>query len=136
MHAFLSHVEEVLRVDGRMSTSIRRPKSIPHFPTTAKSFQTEGGVISLSSHLPSYLSAVLVREEDRVQKPVYYTSRALQGTEENYPLMERLAFALVTKARMLKPYFQAYTVVVLTDKPLQRVMSNPKATGRMALWAI
>ena len=31
------------------------------------------------------VSAALVREEERVQKPVYYTSRALRGTEEKNP---------------------------------------------------
>ena len=50
--------------------------------------------------------------------------------------MEKLAFALVTAARKLKPYFQAYTIVVLTDKPLQRAMGSPDAAGRMALWAV
>ena len=43
--------------------------------------------------------------------------------------MEKLAFALVTMARKLKPYFQAHTIVVLTDKPLRRAMSSPEAAG-------
>ena len=50
--------------------------------------------------------------------------------------MEKLAFALVTVARKLKPYFQTHTMVVLTDRPLRRAISNPKATGRMALQVI
>ena len=50
--------------------------------------------------------------------------------------MEKLAFALITAAWKLKPYFQAHTIVVLTDQPLKRAMSNPEAAGRMALWAI
>ena len=50
--------------------------------------------------------------------------------------MEKLAFALVTAARKLKPYFQAHTVNVLTDKPLRRAMNNPEAAGQLALWAI
>ena len=50
--------------------------------------------------------------------------------------MEKLAFALVMAARKLKPYFQAYTVVVLIDKPLRRAISNPDAAGRLALWVI
>ena len=61
------------------------------------------------------VSVALVKEEERVQKPVYYTSRALQGTEEEYPPMEKLAFTLITAARKLKPHFEAHTVVVLTD---------------------
>ena len=71
------------------------------------------------------VSAALVREEDRVQKPLYYTSQALWGAEERYPPMEKLTFALVITAHKLKPYFQAHIVVVLIDKPLWRAMSNP-----------
>ena len=50
--------------------------------------------------------------------------------------MEKLAFTLVTTVLKLKPYFQSHTVIVLTDKPLWKAMSNPKVTRRMALWAI
>jgi len=67
---------------------------------------------------------------------VYYASRALHGAEERYLPMEKLDFALVTAARKLKPYFQAHTVNVLTDKPLLQAMSNPEAAGQLALWAI
>ena len=67
---------------------------------------------------PAAVSAALVREEERVQKPVYYVSQALRSVEERYPPMEKLAFALVTAAHKLKPYFQAHTVNVLSDKPL------------------
>ena len=84
----------------------------------------------------TFVSATLVREEDKVQKPVYYTNRALCGADERYPPMEKLAFALITAARKLKPYFQAHTVIVLIYKPLQWAMSNPEAAGRLALWAI
>ena len=50
--------------------------------------------------------------------------------------MEKLAFALVTVARKLKPYFQAHTIVVLTDKPLRRAMSSLEAARWMELWAV
>ena len=82
------------------------------------------------------VSATLVREEEGLQRPVYFISRAFRGVEERYPRMEKLAFALVTMARKLKPYFQAHTIIVLTDQPLKRAISSPEATGRMALWAI
>ena len=54
---------------------------------------------------PVAVSTALIREEEKVQKPVYYASRALRGAEERYPPMEKLAFALVTATRKLKPYF-------------------------------
>ena len=85
---------------------------------------------------PTTVSIALIREAEKVQKPIYYASRALRGAEERYPPMEKLAFTLVTVTRKLKPYFQAHTVVVLIDRPLRRAMSNPNAAGRLALWAI
>ena len=50
--------------------------------------------------------------------------------------MEKLAFALVTAARKLKPYFQAHTIIVLTNQPLRKAMSSLEAAGWMVLWAI
>ena len=50
--------------------------------------------------------------------------------------MEKLAFVLIIAARRHKPYFQAHTIIVLTDKPLRKVMSSPDAARRMALWAV
>ena len=50
--------------------------------------------------------------------------------------MEKLTLVLIIVARKLKPYFQAHIIVVLTDQPLKKAMSNPEAAGRMALWAI
>ena len=58
---------------------------------------------------PAAVSATLVREEEKAQKPVYYVSRALHDAEERYLPMEKLAFALVTATCKLKPYFQAHT---------------------------
>ena len=85
---------------------------------------------------PAAISTALIREEEKVQKPVYYANRALRGAEKRYPPIEKLAFALVTTTHKLKSYFQAHTVVVLTDRPLRRAMRNLDAAGRLALWAI
>ena len=82
------------------------------------------------------VSAALVRNEGSSQRPVYFISRAFREAEERYPRMEKLAFALITATRKLKPYFQAHTIVILTDQPLKKAMSSPEAVGRMALWAI
>ena len=48
---------------------------------------------------------------------MYYANRVLHGAEERYPPMEKLAFALITAARKLKPYFQAYIVIVQPTSP-------------------
>ena len=62
------------------------------------------------------ISTALVKDEGGSQRPVYFISRAFRGAEERYPRMEKLAFALITTAWKLKPYFQAHTIVVLTKQ--------------------
>uniref|UniRef100_A0A2N9FPT8 Reverse transcriptase domain-containing protein n=1 Tax=Fagus sylvatica TaxID=28930 RepID=A0A2N9FPT8_FAGSY len=52
----------------------------------------------------SAVSSALIREEERVQKPV--------------------------------PYFQAHSIVVLTDYPLRKAMNKPDAAGRLIQWSI
>ena len=53
--------------------------------------------------LQAAASAALVKDEGGSQQPVYFVSRAFRGAEERYPRMEKLAFALITAARKLKP---------------------------------
>ena len=119
-----------------MLTSVQGLKSIPLFPTITSPSKLGNELFLYLVVSPIPVSAALVREKERVQKPMYYTSRALRGAEERYPPIEKLAFALVIGACKLKPYFQAHTVAVLTDKPLRKAMSDLEAVGKMALWTI
>ena len=77
------------------------------------------------------VSSALIREEAKVQKPVYYTSRVLRGAEGRYPLIEKLAFTLITASRKLRHYFQAHVINVMTDHPLKKAMNKLEATGRL-----
>ena len=81
-------------------------------------------------------SAVLVRDKELVQHPVYYYSRALRGAEERYPRMEKLILALVTAARKLRPYFQTHTIKVPIEYPIKQVLHKPETFGRLMKWAI
>ena len=85
---------------------------------------------------PHAVSSALIREEGRVQKPVYYTSRALRGAEGRYPLIEKMAFALITASRKLRHYFQAYIINVMTDHPLKKAMKKLEVVGRLIQWAV
>ena len=97
----------------------------------------EGELLTLYLAVSDFsISAVLVRDKDRVQHPVYYCSRALRGAEERYPRMEKLILALVTAARKLRPYFQAYTIEVPTEYPMKQVLHKPETSGRLMKWAI
>ncbi|XP_022874289.1 uncharacterized protein LOC111393127 [Olea europaea var. sylvestris] len=70
------------------------------------------------------ISAVLIREEGMTQLPIYYTSKALLSPETRYPDMEKLALALITTSRKLRPYFQAHTIHVLTNFPLRAAIKG------------
>ncbi|XP_022156791.1 uncharacterized protein LOC111023625 [Momordica charantia] len=56
--------------------------------------------------------------------------------ETRYPQMEKLALALVTSARRLRPYFQAHTMTVLTNVPLKQVFHKPETSGHLMKLAV
>ena len=68
---------------------------------------------------PTAVSAVLVKEEDKVQKPMYYISKVLIEAETRYLKIKKLDYALMITARKLHHYFQAHPIVVFTDQPLK-----------------
>ena len=80
---------------------------------------------------PYAISSSLIKEEGKVQKPVYYTSRALRGAKGQYPLMEKLAFALIMASRKLRHYFQVHVITVMTDHPLKKSMNKLEAAERL-----
>ena len=82
------------------------------------------------------VSSKLIREELKIQKPIYYTSQAFQDAEARYPRIEKLAFALIVALRKLCPYFQTHMILVMTDQPLQKAMGRPDAEGRIVQWAM
>ncbi|XP_010456559.1 PREDICTED: uncharacterized protein LOC104738020 [Camelina sativa] len=84
----------------------------------------------------SAVSGVLVREERREQRPIFYVSKSFTGAESRYPLMEKLALAVVVSARKLRPYFQSQSIVVLTTQPLRTILHSPSQSGRLAKWSV
>ncbi|GJY76352.1 reverse transcriptase domain-containing protein [Tanacetum coccineum] len=76
---------------------------------------------------------VLAKFENQ-QMPVYFVSRALRGPKINYTPMEKLVLALLSASRRLKRYFQAHTIIVITDQPIKQLLSNSEITKRMLKW--
>jgi hypothetical protein len=79
---------------------------------------------------------VLVKEVDKVQMPVYFISKALQGPEMKYQRLEKLAYALLITSRRLKSYFRCNPILVRTDQLIRQVLLKPDLAGRMMSWAI
>ena len=64
---------------------------------------------------PHVVSFVLIREDSDVQRPVYYVSKSLHEVKVRYLSLEKAILAMVHTTRKLPHYFQAHTVVVLTQ---------------------
>ncbi|KAL8148773.1 hypothetical protein AgCh_005948 [Apium graveolens] len=86
-------------------------------PMLSKSLDGESLILYLAVSEYS-ISAVLVREEDGQQSPVYYVSKRLHDAETRYTSMEKLVYALILASRKSRPYFQAHRVEIRTAYPL------------------
>ena len=83
---------------------------------------------------PYVVSLVLIQADGGVQRPVYYVSKSLHETEVRYLPLEKVILAVVLGTRKLPHYFQAHTVVVLTQLPLKAILRSADYTGRIAKW--
>ena len=83
------------------------------------------------------VSSMLVQEDENwIQRPIYYTSKMLHNTEVRYSRVEKMIYTLIISSQWLCPYFQAHSIVVLTDQPLKVILHWPDTSGRMTKWAI
>ena len=78
------------------------------------------------------ISLVLIRVDNGIQRPVYYVSKSLNEAEVRYLPLEKALLAVVHATRKLPHYFQAHTVVVLTQLPLKSILWSTDYTGRVA----
>ncbi|GAU33418.1 hypothetical protein TSUD_21110 [Trifolium subterraneum] len=107
------------------------------FEPPVLSHPDEGEVLYLYLTVASeVVSATLIRETLEGQKPVYFTSKALQGPELRYQRIEKVVIALVNAARRLRHYLLAHTIVVRTDQPIKSLLVRPDMAGRMLKWSL
>ncbi|KAK2998485.1 hypothetical protein RJ639_023954 [Escallonia herrerae] len=126
-----SNLKEVTRLElfEELKTHLSSP------PLLSKPFPGEDLLIYLSVTEVA-VSTVLIREENGIQKPIYYVSKVLQDVETRYPKIDKIALALIISARRLRPYFQSHTIIVLTDQPLRKALMSPGASGRLVNWSV
>ncbi|GJU77277.1 reverse transcriptase domain-containing protein [Tanacetum coccineum] len=108
-------------------------KLIAELPTLTAPREHEELIIYLAAAKEA-ISAVLMTDREGRQIPVYFVSRTLRGPEINYTPMEKLVLALLSASKRLKRYFQAHTIVVITDQPIKQLLSNSEISGRMLKW--
>jgi len=67
---------------------------------------------------------------------MYFVRKVLQGPEVRYQAIERAALAMVFVAWRLRSYFQSFTMIMMTDLPIRKVLQKLDVAGRMVRWAI
>ena len=80
------------------------------------------------------ISFVLIRVDNGIQRPVYYASKSLHEADMRYLLLEKAILAVVHATKKLPHYFQAHTVIVLTQLSLKLILRSADYTGRIAKW--
>ena len=80
------------------------------------------------------VSLVLIRVHNGVQRPVYYVSKSLHKAEVRYLPLEKAILIVVFGTRKLPHYFQAHTIVILTQLSLKTVLRSADYIGRIAKW--
>ena len=70
------------------------------------------------------------------QKPVYYISEVLTPCKSQYPHYQKIAYAVFMASQKLQHYFQECSITVASEVPLNDIINNRDATGRIAKWAI
>ena len=68
------------------------------------------------------VSLVLIRVDCGVQRPIYYVSKSLHDAEVRYLPLEKAILAVVLGTYKLSYYFQAHTVVILTQLLLKVIL--------------
>ena len=61
------------------------------------------------------VSVALVKEEEKVQWPMYYVNKRFLDAKTRYPKLEKLALVLVLASRKLRLYFHAHSIEVLIN---------------------
>jgi len=75
--------------------------------------------LAVASHTVSF---VLIRVDSCIQRPVYYVSKSLHEAKVRYLPLEKAILAIVHATQKLPHYFQAHTVVILTQFPLKSIL--------------
>ncbi|XP_016168054.1 uncharacterized protein LOC107610519 [Arachis ipaensis] len=134
-------IKDIQRQAGRLTALSRflgasAAKALPFFNLMKKGIAAGEPLYLYLAITEGALAAVLVREEGKAQKPIYFVSKALQGAELRYNKLEKLALALLISSRKLRQYFQSHRLVMRTDYGIRQVLQKLDLAGRMITWAI
>jgi hypothetical protein len=67
---------------------------------------------------------------------VYYVREVLTDAKTHYTQPQKLLYALLITSRNLRHYFQAHKITVPSSFPLEEIIRNRDANGRIVKWSV
>ena len=116
--------------------AFQQPKEyLPH-PPIMTSPEIDEVLFAYIVVAPHAVSLVLIRIDSGRQRPVYYVSKLLHEAKVRYLPLEKAILEVLHGTRKLPHYFQAHTVVILTQLPLKAILRSADYTERIAKWGM
>jgi hypothetical protein len=122
---------------SRVAEGLRGYESLP--PAVVDAIKSRTGPASLLyvSTTHSVVSGALVIEKEmsqmgkvtKQQYPIYFISEVLVGSKKYYSEVEKICYVVVMSARKLRYYFEADTIRVLTNQPLDDIFGKRDNSG-------
>ncbi|KAK4395684.1 Retrovirus-related Pol polyprotein from transposon opus [Sesamum angolense] len=75
-----------------------------------------------------------VRKKEKIS--IYHVSKVVNGAEDRYAPIEKVALALVVIARRLRLKFLSHPVKVKKNLPLKQTLGKPDTSGRLVKWVV
>jgi hypothetical protein len=80
-----------------------------------------------------------IKKNDKTAKQqfsLYFVSEVLTGSKKFYSEMEKICYTVIMSSRKLRHYFEAHTIKVVTNQPLNDIFGNRDSSGRISKWAM
>jgi hypothetical protein len=80
-----------------------------------------------------------IKHKDKTAKQqflVYFVLEVLTRSNKFYFEREKICYVVIMSSRKLRHYFEAHTIKVLTNQPLNDIFGNRDSSGRISKWAI
>jgi hypothetical protein len=63
-------------------------------------------------------------------------SEVLTGSKKYYSEMEKICYAVIVSVRKFLHYFEAHTIKVLTNQPLNNIFGNRDSSDGISKWTM
>jgi hypothetical protein len=112
-------------------------------PTLLSPEQGQPLILYVSAMYAAVSGALVVEKEIarngkavKQQFPVHFVSDILMGSKRFYSEMEKICYAVIMSACKLQHYFEAHTIKVITNQPLNNIFGNRDNSERINKWAM